>query len=201
MGQAEPKLLNYKEERKRQAMLGLRYADGNVSVVPEDAKLVVGGKDEEASRASRSLALAAIEENLAYDAIQHATRAVLLDPASAPNYLTLGQALLTKRLVPEASAAFATGFGLDPTSVELSFAWADALSRGDQRQRAIDQFEVTLRLDSKHVRARERLAIQAYYLGQYERAWLEVHAVEALGHAVPPQFRVLLSESSPEPKR
>ncbi len=200
-GAAEPLLLNYKQERKRQAMLGLSYASGRVQVVPDEAKLIVSGPDAAASKLAREQAQREIQSNLSFEAIGSATKAVLLAPDSPPAYLTLGLALLTKRLVPEATAAFETGLALDPSSVELSFALADSLARGDLRQRSIEVFETTLQLDPAHAKARERLAIQHYYLGNYSAAWQQVKATEATGHAVPPQFRALLAKASPEPVR
>ena len=200
-GAAEPLLLNYKQERKRKAMLGLSYDSGRVQVVPDEAKLIVSDPDASASKLAREQALSQIQSNLSFEAIASATKAVLLAPDSAPAYLTLGQTLLTKRMVTEATAAFETGLALDPASVDLSFALADALARGDIRQRSVQVFESTLKLDPTHVAARERLAIQQYYLGNYPAAWQQVHSAEASGHAVPPQFRALLSKVSPEPAR
>ena len=49
-----------------------------------------------------------------------------------------------------------------------------------------------------NVKAHERLAIWHYYLGEYETAWSHVHRAQNLGHAMPPQFIVLLQKQAPE---
>jgi tetratricopeptide (TPR) repeat protein len=200
-GAAEPLTLDYKKQRKLDAMRGLAYDSGRVQIAAGEASQIVSGRDPGAASIARLLAQDQMQSNLVYEAIASATRAVLLAPDVSEGYLVLGQALLLKRLVPEATAAFRSGVDLAPDSVGLHFALGDALARGDARRESTAHFERALELDPAHAAARERLAIQLYYLGEHARAWQHVHAAEASGRAVPPQFRAQLAQSFPEPTR
>jgi len=71
--------------------------------------------------------------------------------------------------------------------------------RLDQREQALAELQRALELEPAHAQARERLALQLYYTGRPAEAWTQVHAAEALGQAVPPQFRALLARAYPEP--
>ena len=66
-------------------------------------------------------------------------------------------------------------------------------------QQAIETWGRVLAVDPNHAKTHERLAIVLYYLHDYQQSWRHVHAAEALGHQVPPQFRPLLEARMPEP--
>ena len=197
-GEAKPLGLNYKEERKRQAQLGLLYDSGKVVIDPAVAATIVAGPDprqalEEFQRGQDLLA-----KNWVLDAIQAHTKAVLLAPDDPKMYLGLGDALRAKPWEDKAEAAYRTAMDLGVDTPELRYTVAMLLLLQGEREAGLDQLESTLDLDPNHVQALERLAINRYYVGQYAEAWDAVHRAEALGHSVPPQFMALLTQVAPE---
>lgn len=200
---AEPVVLDrsqdYKAEQLRLAMRGITYEDGVLAIDPEVAPSIVSLPDPEASSAALAEGHRLIEQNRRDEAVAAMTRAVLLAPESAPAYEGLGDALTVRRKIVEAAAAFRAGLERDPQSASLHFKLGDSLVRLDQREQALAELQRALDLEPAHAQARERLALQLYYTGRPAEAWGQVHAAEALGQAVPPQFRALLARAYPEP--
>jgi tetratricopeptide (TPR) repeat protein len=198
-GAAEPLTLR-SEQRKKVALRGLDYSSGVARVDAAAAALLVAGPDAELSAQAQAQAAALMETNRNWDAVEAATRGVLLAPDAVAPWQMLGDALLKKRLSQEAVAAFRAGLELEPASVGLRFGLADALMRADDRAAAIVELRAVLTASPEHAAARERLAAQLYYTGDPAAAWAEVHALEARGGKVPPQFRALLAQTLAEPR-
>ena len=204
-GDAEPVTLSrqgYKSEQVRLAMRGLFYGtgpDATVAVDPEQTLVEV--EDLAASATAVSEGYELIGLNRRNEALATMTRAVLLAPENPWAYEGLGDALVVRRKYEEAGAAFRTGLALAPDSAQLNHKLGDILVRLDDRSTAVGLFQRALELDPDHAPARERLALQLYYLGRSAEAWAEVHAAEARGDTVPPQFRALLAGVHPEPPR
>lgn len=200
---AEPVVLDrsqdYNAQQVRLAMRGITYTDGVLAIDPEVAPSIAAHPDAQASAAALSEGHALIAANRRDEAVAAMTRAVLLAPESAPAYEGLGDALTVRRKIAEAAAAFRAGLERDPASASLHFKLGDGLARLDQREGSLAELRRALELEPAHAQARERLALQLYYTGRPAEAWAEVHAAEALGQAVPPQFRALLARALPEP--
>lgn len=194
-GAAEPETMD-RSARKREALRGIDYSG---SVARVDAAAARQPDD-----AAAALALEQVRENLEinrnWTAIEAATQAVLFADSSAVAWGELGRTLLTKGLPTEAHAAYQAALELAPDEPGLLMASADAMIRIGDRAAAIGELQRVLSVSPENAAARERLALQLYYTGQTQAAWTEVHAVEAAGGQVPPQFRVLLSKAMAEPR-
>jgi Flp pilus assembly protein TadD len=195
----EPVALNWKDERKARAMSGLVYASGRAVVDPVAASAKVGAQDPARAESLHVQGRGELEQNLVVEAIDSFTRAVLLAPEEARHYSGLAEAFLAKRMVPEALACLRVAVDLEPGSATLRFQLGEALARADLREQAVGELRESLALDGTNVTAHERLAVQLYYLGDLAGAWSEVHACEARGGAVAPQFRALLAGVAVEP--
>jgi tetratricopeptide (TPR) repeat protein len=181
------------------AMRGISYEGGALAIDTEAARTLVEGPDAAASARALEEGRRLIAINHREDAIAAMTRAVLLDPTSADALEGLGQALTVRRKYPQAAAAFRAALEQAPGSAALHVELADIQVRLNDREAAVAGLRRALELDPDHARARERLALQLYFTGRPDAAWDQVHASEARGHAVPPQFRVLLAQAHPEP--
>ncbi|MBI5435287.1 MAG: hypothetical protein HZA52_20805 [Planctomycetes bacterium] len=195
----EPVSLNWKDERKAKALAGLTYASGRVEIDPAAAATKVTVQDPALAESMHATAREQLARNEVIEAIDSFTRAVLLAPNQAQHYSGLADALLAKRMVKEALAALRVAVELEPSSGALHFQLGDAFVRANDRPAAIGELQKSLELDPSNAIAHERLALQLYYLEDYAGAWQAVHACEALGGAVPPQFRVLLVQAAVEP--
>lgn len=195
----QPVLPNYKDEQKAKALAGLVYASGRAEIDPAAAATKVTAQDPGLAAEMQARGRSQLAENYVLDAIDSFTRAVLLEPTNAEHYSGLAGALLAKRMVKEALAALRVAVELAPASATYRFQLGDALVRDGQREAAIVELQRSLALDPSNATAHERLAVQHYYLNDFAAAGREVHAVEALGGAVAPQFRVLLAQSAVEP--
>lgn len=189
----------YLSELVSAAMRGIRYEGGTLEIDAEVAPSLVDGPDPAASARALEEGRRLIAINRRDEAIAAMTRAVLLAPSSADALEGLGQALTVRRKYPQAAAAFRAALEQDPGRAELHVELADVQVRLDDREAAVDGLRRALELDPEHAKARERLALQLYYTGRPQAAWDQVHASEARGHAVPPQFRLLLAQACPEP--
>lgn len=181
------------------AMRGISYEGGTLAIDTEAARTLVEGPDAAASARALEQGRRLIAINHREDAIAAMTRAVLLDPSSADALEGLGQALTVRRKYPEAAAAFRAALELAPGKAALHVELADIQVRLNDRESAVAGLRRALELDPDHAKARERLALQLYFTGRPDAAWDQVHASEARGHAVPPQFRLLLAQAHPEP--
>jgi tetratricopeptide (TPR) repeat protein len=183
----------FEQQEQREAMSGIRYESGRALIDEAEARAIAPREDPTRAEAEFQRGLVLVQQNQNTDAIGAHTKAVLLDRRNPRMYEGLGLAFLSKRMCPEAAAAFRSGLDLDPESVALRFDLGDTLIRLNQREAGIAELRQVIQRDPGHTRAHERLAIQLYYTADFAGAWREVHATEALGASVPPQFRVLLA--------
>jgi tetratricopeptide (TPR) repeat protein len=197
---ARPVAPNWKDEQKRLALLGLSYETGIVTVVAEDAAARVSGPDAQAAENAFALGAERLASNDVLGAISAYTEAVLLAPDSPEMLAGLGDALLVKRMVHRAAAAYRTALQHAPLDGSLQFALADTQWRIGERDLALATAREATRLDPTLGRAHARLAVWTFYANEYSEAWSAVHRAEALGETVPAQFRVLLANAMPEPQ-
>jgi hypothetical protein len=83
--------------------------------------------------------------------------------------------------------------------VEARFNLAHSLWMLSESDAAIAEMEEVIARDPANAAAYERLAIWRYYAGDDAAAWRNVHAAQALGHGLPPQFLDLLAARTPDP--
>ena len=190
---------DYRKELLRQAMRGLRYESGRVEIDEAVADTIVHRGTRAEAMAEYERGEAFLQQNQRIQAIGAFTRAVLIDPDEALLYEGLGTALLTKQKTHEALAAYRTALDRDPLLTTARLHLADALQRLGQHAEAANELREVIRREPDNGPARSRLAIVLYYVGDDTGAWEQVHAAEALGQPVPPQFRALLAQRAPEP--
>ena len=181
------------------AMRGLRYDADRVEIDRPAAETIVAGEDHQEAFAELARGRTLLQQNAVIQAIAAFTKAVLLAPEEPTTYEGLGTALLAKRKHQEAAAAFRTALSLDPDSIEARSGLADARQRQGRLEEAIAEWGKLVRAEPTHARAHARLAAALYYTGDDAAAWEHVHAAEALGQDMPPQFRRLLADRMPEP--
>ncbi len=199
-GEGAPPPSHYRAELLRQAMRGLRYDGGRVEIDEAAAGTVAwrGTFDQAVAEYERARAL--LRQNQRIQAIAAHTRAVLTAPDQAVLYEGLGTALLAKHKTSEAMAAFRTALDLDRESVAARFNLARALQAVGSFEEAVDELREVIRVEPDHAAAHGRLAILLYYLEDDTGAWAHVRQAESLGSSVPPQFRKLLAQRTPEPR-
>lgn len=190
---------DYRAARRKAAMRGLRYDTGFVTIHVEEAAQIVSGRDPAASAAAIAEGHALLEEGQQVGAIAAMTRAVLLAPEEPAAYDALGDVLTFKGRVEEAAAAFRTSLRLDPARTETRVRLANAQQMLNEFDAAIESWQMVLRDTPNDSLPHTRVAILHYYQGDFAAAWKHVHAAEALGGSVPPQFRPLLAERMAEP--
>ena len=182
-----------KEARFHQAIEGLDFETGFVVVDPI-------GRRPNTPLALRRHAngVEAYAQNRMIDAIALQTKAVRTDPNLPVAYNSLGRALLGEGEGELAAAAFRTALALDEKYTEARFNLSYAVAGLGNQEEAIELMNGVVEAQPDNAEAYERLAIWNYYLGEYETAWSHVHRAQELGHAMPPQFMVLLQKQSPE---
>ena len=197
-GSANP-IEDYRQARYQEAIRGLAYDSGFVQrdqgweeVLAEGA----GGRDVAALLVEGESML---DQNMSVDAIRIFTRAILLDQGSVAAYQGLGHAFTGKGKTEKAIASMRTALRLDPSLVETHYQLAFAYVRADESKQAIESFGDVLELDPSHAKSHERLAMVHYFDGEYEASWKHLHAAEALGHKMPPQFQPLLEKRMADP--
>jgi len=193
---------DYKDERKRAALLGLAYESGRAVLVPEEARRLVAGPDAAASAREARLAEELTRENRILEAVAARTRAVLLAPEDARRYLELGDTLLLpKGWDDKAEAAYRTSLDLDPSDPDAHARLGNVLWRAGERDAAIAALSEAVRLEPGHGAAHKLLAKIHFLLREDAGAWREIHLAERAGEAIPPQMRAQLASRSPEPER
>jgi Flp pilus assembly protein TadD len=182
-----------KEARFLQAIEGLSFETGFVVVDPI-------GRRPNTRLASKHHAegVAAYNQNRIIDAITLQNKAVRTDPTWGIAYNGLGRALLGEGEGELAAAAFRTALALDERYTEARFNLSYAVAGLGNQEEAIELMNGVVQAQPDNVEAHERLAIWNYYIGEYETAWSHVHRAQNLGHAMPPQFIVLLQKQAPE---
>lgn len=190
---------NYKHERMRNAMRGLRYESGRAEIDAAEAAKVVTGRDAAAAAESNALGTELFETSMYVEAIEAQTRAVLQDPDVASYYSDLGLALTRKGKMDEAIAAYQSALDRDPESEATLARLAMGYELANRSAAAVEAWEQVVARVPTDTYAHMRLAVLNYYAGDYALAWEHVHAAEAAGGSVPPQFRPLLAQQMAEP--
>lgn len=182
---------NYKDQRMRDAMRGLDYSTGRVTLSLDSAQVARCGTREEATRLAAEAA-ADYETNDLPAAIAAYTKAVIVDPTRAETYVGLSQALLPKGRGQEAEAALRTAIALDSRFVDARVALARVIDMRGESAPTISAWNEVLTLDSKHSEAHGRIAIAHYYGGNRAAALRHLRECEDLGGSVPSQFKDML---------
>ena len=184
---------NVKEARFHQAIEGLDFETGFVVV---DAI----GRRPNTRLASKLHAegVRAYNQNRIIDAITLQNKAVHTDPKLAVAYNGLGRALIGEGEGGLAAAAYRTALALEEQYTEARFNLSYAVAGLGKQHEAIELMNSVIEAQPDNIEAHERLAIWNYYVGEFETAWSHVHQAQNLGHAMPPQFMVLLQQQSPE---
>lgn len=183
------------------AMRGLRY-DGEI--ITEDvvlAREIVPTPIIEQAQMERAEGQALLDQRRTIDAVAAFTRAVLNDLEDAASYDGLGRALHRAGRAREACVAFRSNLAREPNSISVGEALVLSAQSSDDLEEAATQCAELLARVPEHPFARGRRAVLLYYLEDYAGAWIEVHAAETAGQAVPPQLRPLLAERMEEPLR
>jgi len=197
---ASPPIEDYRNARYRHAIRGLTYESGFVELGTDAQEVLAEGHRGEDFDALLERGADRLEHNMVIEALETYTLAVLVDSAAASAYEGLGRAFVAKGKTENAIASFRTALRLDPSLTEARYRLGAAYWMQGGFQEAVEMWREVVDLDSNHVMTHERLAIALYYLGDYQGSWGHVHAAEALGHVVPPQFRPLLETQMPEPR-
>ncbi len=177
---------------------GLTFTGDGVTI-DKAAEATIRAQRDLASPAD-SLARSAelLEINAVVRAIGAARDAVLQDPGSALAYHALGTALRAKRKDDKALDAFTTAARLDPDSSAIQADLGDARNRMGDLPGAISAYTRAVELNPSAGPAHSRLAVLHYYAGDDDAAWSSLRRADTLGAAVPPQFRVLLAQRTPQ---
>jgi tetratricopeptide (TPR) repeat protein len=193
---------DYREERLKAALRGLRYESGEVTIDEEVApEIAQRGTPEEAMVAyDEGLNLLEVE-NLRTDAIAAFTRSVIIAPEEPEPYYGLGLALSQRGRMDQAEAAFRTALQHDGRYVDAQYQLAETLWKIGRQEDANAALRRVIELDGDHAEAHSRLSIGLYYVHDYSGAWDEFRAAEALGYEMPAQFRPLLEGQLAEPAR
>jgi Flp pilus assembly protein TadD len=179
----------------RDAMRGLSYDRGMVTLTAEAGQIAQRGTLEEAARLAAE-AEKVFETNDFPAAIAAYTKAVIVAPQRSETYLGLGRALLPKGRTVEAEAAFRTALGLNPKSLETKIEIARLVDSRGESDATIAAWKNVLSQNSNVAEAHGRLAIATYYKGDAVGAWRHISACERLGGSVPAQFKDLVRSES-----
>lgn len=195
---SEAKPISSRDQREQaefqEAIRGLTFNEGLVEV----EAFTVRNAQRALQRAAEGAELLDVNQNT--EAIKAYTDAIRNAPDLAELYHGLGKALLSDAKDIYALAAFRSAVEIDPKFVEARMSLAITLAMTNQQDRAILQMHKVVQLDPINGLAHERLAVWHYYKNEYSKAWQETHSAQDLGHAMPPQFLLLLQAQAPEPK-
>ena len=190
---------DYRQARYLDAIRGLTYESGFVELDTNAQEVLGEGHAGEDVDALLERGAEQLEHNMVIEALETYTLAALVDPTAASAYEGLGRAFVTKGKTENAIASFRTTLRVDPILTEARYRLGAAYWMQGDFQEAVDTWQEVVDLDSNHARTHERLAIALYYMSDYQGSWQHVHAAEALGYEVPPQFRPLLEAQMAEP--
>jgi tetratricopeptide (TPR) repeat protein len=199
-GAASPAELDWRKARYAEAIAGLDFSSGRVTIDAARAPDMQGASGAEAAAGQRVRADELARGGNHIEAIAAWRNAILLapPPGEPSAYLGLGEMLRLKGRSDEAVAAFRTAIDLDPALGDAWFHLAQSLWRRGDRAEARRAMEQVTALDASRGDAHAQLARWCYYLEDDAAAWRHVHEAEALGAALPPQFRPLLEKRTPE---
>ncbi len=185
---------NYKQQRMADALRGLQYDTGVVTLDGQEAPKVAAELSGQTFEGLLASGWEQMGSSLHVEAISSFTRAVILDSTRAEGYEALGDALVTKGRINESQAAFASARAIDDTSVALRLKVAENFQRQGNLDAQIAALNAVLDLDAAHAETHARLAIAYYYEEDFESAKAHLADAERLGAAVPPQFKALLAQ-------
>ena len=186
-GGASP-VVSYKGKRMREAMRGLSYETGRVTLTAEAGQIAKTGTAQDAARIAAE-ADRVFQTNDWPAAIALYTKAVIVAPDRAATYLGLAQALRPKGRDAEAEAAVRTAIDLDPKNLEARLSLARVVDSRGESDPTIAAWKAVLALDSRQAEAHGRIAIATYYKGDARGALRAIEECERLGGQVPPQFK------------
>ncbi len=190
-GAAMP-VTNYKSERWQQAIAGLSFDGGRVSIdhAAADAIAVPGALVE--AQQAYDAGLSEMEQGHREWAVGHFRTAVLIAPYEPQMYEGLGYGLLSKGESAEALAAYRTALDLHPGRLSALVGAAKALDSASRELEALAAWQAVLAVDPEHAAAHSRLASLSYFAGEYQQALGHYQRAEALGYPVPTQLRPLI---------
>lgn len=191
---ASPADVNWKQLWYVQAVAGLRFETGRVSIEAGSAR----APDASAAAARRLEAAALARGGHHIEAMGAYRDAILLARGESAGYVGLGQMLRLKGRSDEAVASFRTAIDLDPQGADAWFDLGLALWGRGERAEARRAMEQAVALDATRGDAHALLARWCYYLEDDAAAWRHLRAAEKLGAAIPPQFPPLLENRTPE---
>ncbi|MCW5937215.1 MAG: tetratricopeptide repeat protein [Fimbriimonadaceae bacterium] len=189
-GGASP-IENYKEARMRDALRGLDFSTGKVTLTAEAAKIAPRGSLADGARLAAE-ADRVFETNDFPAAIEAYKKAVIVAPGRAETYLGLAQALVPKGRSAEAEAAVRTAVSLSPKNLDARLAWARLVDAKGDAEATVAAWSALLAVDGTIAEAHDRLAIATYYRGDAHGALKHIEACERLGGAVPAHFKDLV---------
>ncbi|MER3412986.1 MAG: hypothetical protein C4341_01875 [Armatimonadota bacterium] len=202
---AEPGLSpieNYKQARFREAIRGLDYSSGRVTVNQREARQVVPPGSPMDFKAEMEEAEALLLDNAYVEAIAAYTKAVIVNPKSPDAYVGLAKSLRTKGELKMGLAALRTSLDLRPEHLETRFLYAEFLWQDDQWLDSKAALEKLIALpastneDRRYQGEAWRMLASAYWYDNNPRKALEAanKAVEN-GVDVPPQLLDLIHEA------
>jgi tetratricopeptide (TPR) repeat protein len=182
----------YRAMLTREALKGLNYQTGRVTIDADGPALVVGLEKSDATEL-HDLAKTAYQQGRLLDSLKYLSQSINLDSKNAQAYETLGTTLLGKKKTDKAEAAFRTAIDLDPQFAKAHEQLGLTLSGSPDRfDEAINHYEIASDLDPENGHIHSRLAILNYYLGQTEKSRKHIDLATVNGYLVPPQLRDLL---------
>lgn len=199
-GGATTPVTSWKQEQLAKAMRGISYDSGRAVPNADALKIAKRGTPQEVS-AQLAKAEQALEGNNPYESIAEYTKAVIMAPENPDALYGLALALRTKGKSVEQEAALRTALDHRPGFEDALIVLGYTLQSLDKFAESMQAFERALKANPSNSEASSRIAILAYYVNDYAKAWTYVHRTEAMGAEVPPQFRVLLAERMREPRK
>ena len=174
------------------ALEGVRFVDGLVEVEP------TGRNDPLLAETLIDHGAALLQINRPVAALAAYAEAARHHPDSAPAFAGVGEALIRKGRIDDASAAFRTALLRDESRDDVRYLLAVNETRARRFDVAISTMEDLLARDPQRGDAHERLSIWTYYTGDLAASRAHATAAAELGHPVPPQFLRRLDSAEAE---
>ncbi|MEW5884406.1 MAG: tetratricopeptide repeat protein [Armatimonadota bacterium] len=193
---------NYKQARFREAIRGLDYSSGRVTINEREAREVVPPGSPLEFDTQMEDAEALLLDNAYVESIAAFTKAVILSPESADAYVGLARSLRTKGELEMGLAALRTSLDLRPDHVGTRYLYAEFLWQNNETQESKTALEelTTLPAFTDEDRAYQgeawRMLASAYwYDGNPRRALDAANKAVEYGVDVPPQLLDLINEA------
>jgi tetratricopeptide (TPR) repeat protein len=189
-----------RQQRLEQAVRGLAFEDGSVSLLPTARAVLPQAANEADAGTQIRNGESEFARGRNYEATESFKFAILIDPHQAMAYDGLGRALSGAGRSDWAIAAFQTALQLEPSLVETRYQLGMAYWCVGDMPAAIGALNQLVAIRPEHANAHLRLAIALYYAGDSPGSWWHLHQAEGLCREPPPQFRALLDAQMPEPE-